>query len=105
MLTGLVPRWFRSALPKVENMRVGTHKIEPKPTIRVIMLQTKLGAPDGITTVEYEAGKQYDIPEDLAETFFSTHSADPADAYEALDNAPEHTHPAPATTPRKRARR
>jgi hypothetical protein len=83
MLAGLLPSWLRPAPPKVHAMRVGAHNLNPpKPTIRILMLETKKGAPDGITTVDYEAGKIYDVPEDLAACFFSTHSADPAEAHE-----------------------
>jgi hypothetical protein len=86
MLSGLVPSWFRPKPPQVNTMRVGAKNLNPpKPTIRVIMLKTTLGAPDSISTVEYEAGKQYDVPEDLAECFFSTGAADPAEAHAAAD--------------------
>lgn len=57
-------------------------KREPKPTIRVLMLKDAVGAPDGITRTEYQAGQEYDLPEDLAGCFFSTHSADPAEAHQ-----------------------
>lgn len=67
-----------------------------EPTIRVIMLRTAMGAPDSTTVVEYQAGRQYDLPQSLADCFFSTGDADPAEAHEA---------PAAVTVPAKPAAR
>lgn len=53
-----------------------------KPMIKVRMLRTTLGAPDSVTVREYKEGQEYSIPEDLAECFFSTGDADPAEAHE-----------------------
>lgn len=59
-----------------------------RPTVRVLMQRDAVGAPDGITKTHYAAGQEYDLPPDLAECFFSTGHADPAEA---------HTQPAEAS--------
>lgn len=85
--------------------RFGYPKREPKPTIRVLMLKDAVGAPDGITRTEYQSGVEYDLPEDLAASFFSNASADPAEAHAQPVGAPnltaeESADPAaPALTP------
>lgn len=86
-------------------MRYSLAQRPPIPTVRIVMLKTTKGAPDGITTVEYVEGQEYDVPEDLAGAFFSTHSADPAEAHEAVAEAAEQTHADPVTTPRRRAKK
>ncbi len=53
-----------------------------KPQIKVLMLRTAKGAPDSTTVKEYLEGQVYEIPEDLADCFFSDGSADPAEAHE-----------------------
>lgn len=53
-----------------------------KATIKVRMNRTAMGAPDSVTVKEYKAGQEYDVPEDLAECFFSDGAADPAEAHE-----------------------
>lgn len=53
-----------------------------KATIKVRMNRTAKGAPDSVTVVEYVEGREYTIPEDLAECFFSDGTADPAEAHE-----------------------
>jgi hypothetical protein len=53
-------------------------------TIKVIMLRTAVGSTDGYTLVTYEGGREYDLPEALAKSFFSIHAADPAEAHEGL---------------------
>ncbi len=58
-----------------------------KATIKVRMNRTAKGAPDSTTERTYLEGKEYDIPEDLAECFFSTGDADPAEAHS--DGAPD----------------
>lgn len=52
-----------------------------KAKIKVRMNRTAKGAPDSITVKEYLEGEEYDVPEDLAECFFSDGSADPAEAH------------------------
>jgi hypothetical protein len=37
--------------------------------MRVRMLRTQRGSPDGIASVEYEAGESYDLPASLAQAF------------------------------------
>jgi hypothetical protein len=101
MLAGLIPSWLRPPKVKVNTMRVGAKLPEPKPTISIIMLKTTKGSPDGVSTVTYEAGQRYDVPEDLAECFFSTHSADPTEAHEAVDMGSEQTHAEPAQGKRR----
>lgn len=59
-------------------------------TVRVVMLRDAWGAPDGITRTLYEGGREYDLPADLAECFFSTGEADPAEAHmQSADAAQE----------------
>ncbi len=57
-----------------------------KPTVKVIMLHDAKGAPDSVTSRVYKQGETYDVPEDLAECFFSAGHADPAEAH---DPAPD----------------
>ena len=66
-----------------------------RPTIRVRMVADAWGCPDPRTRVQYLAGQEYDLPEDLAECFFSTHSADPAEAHEQPSSDPESQEAAP----------
>lgn len=56
--------------------------------IRVVMLKDEWGCPDPRTRQLYVAGQQYDLPEDLAGCFFSTASADPAEAHAQPAEAP-----------------
>lgn len=107
VLAGLVP-W--SKREKVHVHYYGYAKQTPKPTIRVLMLKDAMGAPDGVTLKRYEAGKEYDLPEDLAGCFFSTGEADPAEAHMqpnvaegAAEGAPQY-HPS-AESGEMRARR
>lgn len=59
-------------------------------TVRVLMLRDAWGAPDGITRTFYAGGQEYDLPTDLAECFFSTSDADPAEAHmQVMDAAQE----------------
>ena len=37
--------------------------------MKVRMLETRLGSPDGIQVNEYKAGEKYDMPESLAKGF------------------------------------
>ena len=53
-----------------------------KPTIRVLMSATAKGAIDSTTIREFEAGREYELYEELAEAFFSMGVADPAEARE-----------------------
>lgn len=86
-----------------------------KAKITVRMNRTTKGAPDSITVKEYLEGHEYDVPEDLAECFFSDGSADPAEAHAGGsetepaggDNSAggEDTQPAEKPVTRKRARR
>lgn len=39
--------------------------------MKIRMLLTKRGSPDGITVLEYEAGRKYDIPAPLATIFLA----------------------------------
>lgn len=50
-------------------------------TIQVRMIAGTWGCPTPTARVFYEAGQIYDVPEDLAQCFFSTHAADPAEAH------------------------
>jgi len=73
-------------------------------TIKVVMLKDDEGYPNGHTPVKYEKGKEYDLPESLALSFFQTKSADPAEAYKAAEakgevqNAPEGDETQPEAT-------
>lgn len=58
-----------------------------RPTVKVRMNATAQGAPDSTTVRTYEAGREYEVPEDLAECFFSTGAADPAEAHTEADAA------------------
>jgi len=60
------------------------HRPEPEPTVRVLMLKTEDGYPRPGQRTTYVAGEEYDIPESLAACFFSTCSADPAEAHQQL---------------------
>ena len=40
-----------------------------KSPIKVRMIQTKKGSPDGIRVIEYQKGEIYDLPASLAEVF------------------------------------
>jgi hypothetical protein len=64
------------------NHRLPHNWPEPEPTIRVVMLRTDVGYPQPGSRVTYEAGQEYDLPESLAACFFSTASADPAEAHQ-----------------------
>ena len=73
-----------------------------KPTIRVLMLADAVGAPDGVTRTEYQAGQCYDLPEDLAGCFFASGQADPAEAHEQHEEraeAAQERAAAPVATP------
>lgn len=103
---GLVPIRRPAPTPKVNRMRYGVMpETEPVTTVRVRMVKTSQATLDQRTTLTLEAGTEYDLPEWLAQAFFKGGEADPAEAYEALDNTSEQTHPAPATTPRRRGKK
>jgi hypothetical protein len=40
--------------------------------VRVLMLRNKSGSPDGVAVNHYEKGKEYDVPEALANLFIET---------------------------------
>lgn len=65
-------------------MRYGLQPEQPPTaTIRVRMVKTTRATLDGGRTVkDYEAGKDYDLPEWLARSFFAGGEGDPAEAYE-----------------------
>jgi hypothetical protein len=69
--------------------------------MKVRMLTTKLGSPNGLEVREYEAGQKYDMPESLAEIFLSQGWAE-----EDKELVPEIKAEAPpATTGRKKWKR
>ncbi len=37
--------------------------------MRIKMLETRTGSPDGMTVCSYARGEQYDVPDSLAEVF------------------------------------
>lgn len=87
-----------------------------EPTIEILMLETRRGAPTSTTERLYEAGKMYVVPESLAQSFFSCGAADPAeahaqpasDAHSAAEISPPQTadaEPEAVPTSRKRAKR
>lgn len=80
-----------------------------RPTVRVLMLKDAVGAPDGITKTHYVAGQEYDLPLDLADCFFSTGEADPAEAHmqakEAAQDAPGAPQAAGGASGRAKTRR
>lgn len=51
--------------------------VHTEPTIRVVMLKSEHGYPDGHTRQLYQEGVQYDLPESLARCFFQTAHAQP----------------------------
>lgn len=83
-LVGLVPP------ERAQSVRGSRMRFDPPaprtpavPMVEIIMLETCRGAPTSTTTVLYEAGKTYLVPEDLARSFFSCCAADPAEAHAA----------------------
>lgn len=50
--------------------------------MKIRMLQTQKGSPDGIQVNEYEQGKKYDLPESLAEVFLDNKWAEQDKALE-----------------------
>jgi len=58
-------------------------------TIRVVMLRTDTATLDGgATTMTLEAGREYDLPEWLAEAYFRDGKADPAEAHQQPGDEP-----------------
>lgn len=45
--------------------------------MKILMLKTMLGSPDGITVNEYEQGGEYDVPAGLADNFLGQGCAQP----------------------------
>lgn len=82
----------------------------PKPMTLINVTKTQLGSPDGIQTINYQAGQQYEMPEPLAEVFVeqgwgteATAKADPEaleepDILEDIDEDP-HLEPAEQSKP------
>lgn len=73
----------------------GRQAAADRQTVRVLMLKDAVGAPDGITKTHYAAGQEYDLPTDLADCFFSTGDADPAEAHMQAANAAQDAPGAP----------
>lgn len=80
-LFGLVPSERAPAVRKIPTMRFERSKPVAEPTIEILMLETRRGAPTSTTTMLYEVGKTYKVPESLAQSFFSCRAADPAEAH------------------------
>jgi hypothetical protein len=57
------------------------------PTIK--MLSNKLGSPDGHTTHHYDTGKEYDVPQALADTFLEEKVAELVEGEKAEPAAPK----------------
>lgn len=54
---------------KGRHAEVSPLPIKQEESMKIRMLETKKGSPDGIRINEYEIGKKYDIPKSLAEAF------------------------------------
>lgn len=79
----------------------------PVVTIQVRMVKTTKATLDGgCTTIEYQEGQEYDLPEWLAQAFFSGGEGDPAEAH-AVESEPvaDTGEPNPATRKVKQRRR
>jgi hypothetical protein len=53
---------------------------EAQTMMKIQMVTTERGSPDGNTVLEYEAGEEYEVPEELGEVFVREGWAKPAEA-------------------------
>lgn len=60
--------------------------LKKEKTMKIRMLIDQKGSPDGIQVNEYEAGKKYDLPANLAQVFLDNNWAEEDKAF---DSAPE----------------
>jgi hypothetical protein len=88
-VAGLSPLRRPGSRPKVNRMLYGLPFGDPSQeatTIRVRMVKTMRATTDGgRTSILCEAGQEYDLPEWLAEAFFTGGEADPAEAHQMAD--------------------
>lgn len=71
--------------------------------MRIKMLETSLGASDGVNVRPYQAGETYDVSETLANAFLGDQVAEPTDAPAAADHYDVHV-AAPAAKPKAKQR-
>lgn len=62
------------------------HSLRKEKRMKVRMLISKKGCPDGIHVLDYDAGKSYDMPEQLANVMVENGWAEED---KAMDRAPE----------------